>query len=82
MPLNKASKRVLSLLDDVDLKAGLEEEIKLDVPGKDVHERTLNPARATLQTANIRFDKKEVNAGHFLVVLSAMLAMIGGQFSY
>ena len=40
-------------------KAELEEEIRLDVPGRDAHERARNLARTVLQTVKIRFDKKK-----------------------
>ena len=40
-------------------KAGLEEEIKLDIPGKDVHERARNLARAALQPVKVRFEKSK-----------------------
>ena len=38
-------------------KAELEEEIKLNVPGNDVHERADNLARAVLRPAEIRYEK-------------------------
>lgn len=38
-------------------KAELEEEIKLNVPGKDAHERARNLARAALQPVEIRYER-------------------------
>ena len=38
-------------------KAELEKEIRLKIPGKDVHERARNLARAALQTVKVRYQK-------------------------
>ena len=38
-------------------KTELEERVKLEIPGKDAHERALHLARAVLQPAKVQFKK-------------------------
>ena len=57
----KQPKRIITLKPSTyqPSKAEVQDEIKLDVPGTDVHERAKNLARAVLQPVEIRNEKSK-----------------------
>ena len=59
--MRKQSKPIITLKPSTyqPSKVELEDEIKLDVPGRDVHERAKNLARSVLQPVTIRYEKSK-----------------------
>ena len=53
---------VLPPTDYQPSKAEINEEIKLDVPGRDVHEKARNLGRALLQPVKIRYQKPKTRS--------------------